>query len=251
MDNLRLVVWTHPSYADVWPMFFGQLEKHAPFFDKKTVLVPHHTETLPANCVEVLNNEKEEYCKRFIESMSRVKEEHVLVMFEDFILYDDAQEEKIRAINQFLKESDYSFVRLIKSGIKDQLPGQKVSEELDLFEIVSDPSQTYIYSTQAAIWKKEHLLNLFRFFAPRTIQDSEVRGSHACVRMGMRGCYTYSGEPKRGRIHYDSSVFPYMATAITGGSLGRKACWLTSHYEQELQPLFETYNIDPAIRGTI
>jgi len=247
MKDLKLLIWTHPSYNDIWPMFFGQLKKHASFFQEQTVMVPEHSYSLPDTCKEIRNNENEPYYKRFMESVGRVKEKYVLILFEDYILYDDVDEKAIRKIVDFLEESEYSFVRLIRSAANG---GKRVAESPDLYEIPLN-NGSYLFSLQASIWKRADVLKLYDFYKPATIQESEVYGTAACRSTNVRGCYTYNNEPKRGRLHYDSSVFPYMATAITGGSLGRKACWLTSHYEQELQPLFETYNIDPAIRGTI
>ena len=50
-------------------------------------------------------------------------------------------------------------------------------------------------------------------------------------------------EKKRGIYHYDSPVFPYIATAINKGK------WNMTEYYKELDLLFKEYNINPFNRG--
>jgi len=247
MKDLKLVVWTHPSYSDLWPMFFGQLKKHAPFFQEQIVVIPDHDQNLPATCKEIRNNEQDPYHKRFIESISQIEEEYVLPMFEDFILYDDVKEDNLTTIIDFLEKTDYSFVRLIRSAADG---GKKVASDPDLYEIPAH-NGSYLFSLQASIWKRADILKLYDFYKPITIQDSEVYGTIACRGTSVRGCYPYNNEPKRGSLHYDSSIFPYIATAISGGSLEKQPRWQMTQYEKELIPLFEEYNIDPNERGIV
>jgi len=46
-------------------------------------------------------------------------------------------------------------------------------------------------------------------------------------------------------MHWDSSIYPYVATAIVKGK------WNTSQYSKELNILFKDYDIDPSVRGEI
>jgi hypothetical protein len=61
--------------------------------------------------------------------------------------------------------------------------------------------------------------------------------------MNLKGLYYYADEPKRGQSHYDSSIFPYIASALVGGK------WNLREYEQELVELIDKYKIDIEIRG--
>jgi hypothetical protein len=56
--------------------------------------------------------------------------------------------------------------------------------------------------------------------------------------------YSHQQEPRRGMFHYDSSVYPYVATAICKGK------WNLSEYK-ELEQLLKDYNIDWRVRGKI
>ena len=55
--------------------------------------------------------------------------------------------------------------------------------------------------------------------------------------------FFYNGEKKRGSHHYDSTIFPHIASASVKGK------WNLSEYHNELSPLLEKYQINKNIRG--
>jgi len=72
----------------------------------------------------------------------------------------------------------------------------------------------------------------------------EPAATKTCRELGIQGLVCYHGEPKRGKYHHDTSVFPYIATALVKGR------WNVSEYREELEPLLVEYNIDEHHRGT-
>lgn len=247
MDNIIVTTWTHSSYEDIWPMYYGQFKKYAPelkhalFINKK---VQH--KSVPKNCIQVINNEKKDFSERWLNCMNQITEDNIIYMQEDFVLYDRVDIEWMKKIQNFLNESDYSFVRLIKSGVEG---GKCVDEDLKIWEIPENSQ--YVFACNATIWKRKEFIKLFGYYKPRTILDSELYGSNACRVLGIKGCYTYDNEPKRGNLHYDSSIFPYISSALVGHSLGGPSRWLYKHYKKELEVLLKEYNINPNTRGII
>jgi hypothetical protein len=61
----------------------------------------------------------------------------------------------------------------------------------------------------------------------------------------ISGLYYYQNEFKRGGNHYNSSIYPYIATALVKGK------WNTLEYGEELSSMFNDYHINPIIRGVI
>ena len=269
LDNIAVAMWTHSSYADIWPMYFGQLEQHAPFL-KKYCIINEPSNSIPASCAQIVNTESDPYYRRFVESISQIQEEYIVYMQEDFILYGDVSPSSISKIKEFLEDSPYSFVRLIKSGVEG---GEQVLETPPVYEIPHScggaragnfdlrhspeiypqggHDRPYIFSYQATIWKKQSLLNLFNFFKPKSLMEGELYGSYACLNTNTRGCYAYGGEEKRSNLHYDSDLFPFISTALHGGSHGRPAKWVLSAYPKELGNLLKKYSIDPNERGIL
>lgn len=245
IENLRIATWTHSSYDDVWPVYYGQFSRHANFFNHSLIL-NERVENLDEDCRQIVNNENDPFYKRMILSLNEIEEDFIIYMQEDFILYGDVVEEKIKNLQCFLEDSDYSFIRLMKSGVEG---GSVIDENMGLHEVPN--SSQYLYCLQATMWKRKHLMKLFSHYSPVSMVDAELRGSHACRDLGIEGCYVYNQEPKRGRLHYDSKVFPYISTALYGGSYGGPSRWQTSLYPNEIRDILKIYNIDPSIRGEI
>jgi hypothetical protein len=242
INDVRVTTWSHTSYSDVWKMYYGQFAKHAPFL-KHALMVNASSPEKPENCVEILNNEDNKLSQRLVSSLEKIEEKQVIYMQEDFVLYDDVDKGEMEKLISFLNESDYSFIRLIKSGVEG---GICLDESLGIYEVPRNCR--YFYSLQATLWKKQDLINLYNFFRPSSFVEAENFGSHAIRNLNMKGCYIYRNEPRRSN-HYDSLTFPYMATAIIGGSYGGPGRWQTSLYKKELDPLFKEYDIDVSIRG--
>jgi len=243
IKDLAITTWSHSSYSDIWPMYYGQFEANAPFF-KHYMFINKSTGKAPEYCSEIVNDESKKFSQRLCYSLDQVSERNIIWMQEDFVLYDKVEQSNIEALNDFLNNSEYSFVRLMKSGVEG---GRCIHENSGIYEVPHNCN--YYYCLQATIWKKKELHRLFDTYRPKSMMDAELYGSHAAKGLGMKGCYVYKGEKKRGGLHYDSSVYPYISTALHGGSHGRPAKWQTSLYKEELTGLFTKYNIDQNIRG--
>ena len=63
------------------------------------------------------------------------------------------------------------------------------------------------------------------------------------VQNNIKGLYYYNNEPKRGSNHYDSELYPYIATALVKGK------WNLSEYQKELGDLLEEYKLNVSKRG--
>tara|TARA_R110000803_G_scaffold29076_2_gene66662 strand:- start:153 stop:911 length:759 start_codon:yes stop_codon:yes gene_type:complete len=243
IEDLRMIVWSHSTYSDLWEMFFGQLEENAPFF-KKTLLVEKQVDFDFKNCDVIVNNENLPWCQRVINCLEKIDEKYIVWMLEDFILYDNVDINEIIRLKNHLENTEYSFVRLIRSGIMKA--GNKL--ENSLYEVPRN--NIYLYSLNAAIWKKEDLIKLFTYYRPEKLFGNiEIEASEKCREIDMTGCYVYNNEKLRGSLHYDSSTFPHIMSAIKGGCVGKRPSWNMSQYRHELNILLKKYNIDPNIRG--
>ena len=235
MKNIAFITWTNTECEDIFPLYFGQFDKYFNNF-KSYVFINEHSSNVPANHVQLVNNPESSFYKRFVECLEKVEEDYVIYMQEDHILYGEPQQEKLKALFEFIKKSNYSCLRLIKSG---ELGGSMIGE--NLYKVPETSS--FLLSQQTAIWKKEDLIKLFKFFRPVTFRDVEAYGSEAFRCLSLQCCYYYNNEPQRGRLHFDCSIIPYVATAIN------KKKWNLSEYREELLPLLKQYDIDYNHRG--
>lgn len=253
IDNVTVTTWTHSTYNDVWPLYYGQYEEMAPFF-KHAVFINKQSDGLPDYCKQVINTETDPFYKRLVECLNEIEDEIILFSLEDFVLYDSVDEAVMENLTEYLKKSEYDFIRLIRSGINESHtgPSKLIKEELNLYEIPFECQ--YLYCLQASLWKKQSLINHFNCYKPRDFYESEIKGSNSARALkNLKGLFVWNDDNLcKGDFvadHSDSSVFPFMSSALHGASYGKPSKWLTSLYRDKLSPLFEKYGIDPTIRG--
>ena len=116
IKNLSVVVNTHSSCSDIWPMFFGQIEQ---FFPNQKIYVFSDTlENLPNNCIPILYSNDDSYRTQYLKCIKQVNEKYCLTLNEDYILYDNVDIEGVNYCIDFLESNDdTSFVRLYKYTI--------------------------------------------------------------------------------------------------------------------------------------
>jgi hypothetical protein len=229
------VAYTNSNCSDLWDAFQKQTKKHTniPLY----MISDKEVSNINLSGMFVYKNE-DSYYKVWIDALSRFNSEYFIYLQEDFFLYSDVNHDKINEYVSFLKNNpEYSFVRLIKSG---QLGDVKLSDTL--YEI--EPSNPFIFAMQATIWRTADYIALME-----TVKENKwletIEYQHTMNKIGMKGVYHYDNEPKRGGNHYDTNVYPYIATALVKGK------WIMSEYSKELSPILSNNNIDQNIRGVI
>jgi hypothetical protein len=243
MKNLCLVINTFSEYADVWPMFFDSLDEHLPSL-KRYVFVDEGKPN--KNSTTIHYDKTNLFRTQFLDCIRQVPEEYCIFISEDYILYDDARMDLIEKYKNVLDENEkLTFIRLVR-GIDFKEPKYKNQDDL----YVLNNLYPYFYSQGAAIWRTRDLEKIFlhseeAHIANKDYENSfEWRATKVCQMLDIHGLFCYNGEPKRGIYHYDSVVFPHIATALVKGK------WNLSEYQDSLGPLLQKYNIDINVRGT-
>ncbi len=239
MENTAIIIFTHSNYKDVWPMFFGQAEKYLKGVNKYLFIdAGAPTTDIPDDYTTILYNEADTYQIRFASCLVQVPEDIVILHHEDMPLYDAPNLTKLQQYINMVRGTNVTSIKLLKGG---ELNGELVSP--NLYEIPS--TSEWLFSIQPTIWKKKDLLEIYYKTLGATIWEFEVNAQDMARFYKQKNLYHYDGEPKRGMYHFDSNVYPYIATAVSKGK------WVTSEYPKELGQLFKEYNIDPSIRGGI
>jgi hypothetical protein len=227
------VAYTNTNCSDLWNTFQNQIKKHTniPLY----MISDKEVENINISDMFIYDN-KDPYYKVWINALKKFDCEYFIYLQEDFFLYNNVNEDKLNEYVNFLKNNqDYSFVRLIKSG---QLGNKKLSDTL--YEI--EASNPFIFAMQATIWRTDDYIALME--AVREVKWLETtKYQNMMNKMGMKGVYHYDNEPKRGGNHYDTNVYPYIATALVKGK------WDVSEYPNELPPILVENNIDHNLRG--
>lgn len=230
---LKQVVYTNSNCSDIWEMFITQNKKHTNI----DLLVICDTKEFPIenkkNIFQYSNSDK--YYNVWVDALNFFGVENFIYLQEDFVLYNNVADYKIEILKNELNESNYSFIRLIKSGVLNDKLYKK-----NLFEVES--CNYDIFSMQPTIWKTKDYINIMKNVKESKWLETPNYRNFMCLQ-NISGLYYYDNEEKRGESHYDSSIYPYIATALVRGK------WNIREYKEIINDLIKNYNIDVNKRG--
>lgn len=226
--DLPIVVYTHTDMKDIWPMFFGQLKKY--ISNTKVYVAVNQNDSYLSDYIQIIYDDNKKYTERWKQILPQISEEIILFLHEDMILFNSIKPQFIENYFTYIKNNEVNSIKLI-------LAGDTFSESsIDSTLVYNDYSK---FSIQPTIVTKEFFLTTLNSVGQLNIWEFE----QAILPTGRDYMVRIGGEKKRGLYHYDSLVFPYIATAINKGK------WNLIEYEDVLNPLFEEYNINPFERG--
>ena len=231
--NKTIVLYTHTDMADVWVPFFGQFQKYMLGDYKFYTFINKEDNRIPENYTQIIYDDSLTYTERLKMCLPMVDEEILLFIHEDMILYSEPKHDLLDKYFNYISNNLAESIKLIYTGNsdKDYMPSQ-----FDETLVVNSFAK---FQIQPTIVRKSILEQLVDGVGPKTIWEFE----EAIVGAGMDYMVKLGGEPRRGIYHYDSFVFPYVATAINKGK------WNLIEYQKELNPIFEEYSINPFERG--
>ena len=204
-------IHTHTDCADALEICLGQLKTYLP--DNKIYISINEEHDLVKDHVVFLYDENTPYTKRVVDALSQIEEDIILYLHEDMFLYDTPQYEKIEKCIKEIKNSDIDMIKLIKTN-----------------------HSGYGFAVQPSLWKRESFLRLLDGVF-LNIWELEVQIQDKFNREFNGFEYSDGSETLRGLGHFDSTIFPYTATAIISGM------WNDWEYENEINTLIKKYNI--------
>jgi hypothetical protein len=226
--SVPIIVYTHTDMKDIWPMFFGQLKKY--IGDTKVYVAVNEDDTQISDYIRIIYDDKKQYTERWKEILDKIEEETFMFMHEDMILFDKINYELLEKCITYVNSDSVESIKLILAGdtfIESTIDKTLVTNEYSKFSVQPTITRKTIFKEKVNTISP---LNIWQFEEAVT-----TTGKDFMVRIG--------GEKKRGLYHYDSLIFPYIATAINKGK------WNLIEYQEELNPMFEQYNINPFERG--
>ena len=230
MITIPLIVYTHTDMKDVWPMFFGQLKKY--IGDTKIYVAVNKEDELLSEYNQIIYDDSKLYTQRWVEILELIEEETFMFMHEDMILFDKVDFQSLEKYIGYVKDNLAESIKLILAG--DKFDEWSVDKTLVT-------NQYAKFSIQPTITQKKIFQQLVENLPPLNIWQFE----DAIVSSGRDFMVKVGTEKKRGIYHYDSPIFPYIATAINKGK------WNMSEYSNELNELFSEYGVMPFDRGIV
>lgn len=235
--SIPIITYTNSKCADVWPVYMSLLKK---FYGTSphTILLNDPSQFPNTDINYIIYNNNDPFYDVWNRCLSNYQSEFFLYMQEDFFLYKSVKHASLDFYCDVMKENPHiSCIRLLKSGIRSKLPVENIPT---LYYVNYDTD--YSFSMQPTIWRTKDFLKLQETKIQISPWDEPKLDGNVLEKLDLLSLYHYNNEPKRGMEHYDSNVFPYIATALVKGK------WNTREYP-ELIPILQEYKMDPSIRG--
>tara|TARA_R110002012_G_scaffold157100_1_gene318133 strand:+ start:274 stop:996 length:723 start_codon:yes stop_codon:yes gene_type:complete len=238
-ENITMIMYSHSSYSDVWAPFFNQSEKFTPEY-KKILFSDDDLGKTPHNWDFIQYEESDSYSDRMYKCLEKIETDLCFLHHEDMFLYAAPDKELLSIYENIVLNEDIDFIRLLRSV---DIPSFRY-RGIETLSPVPSHSQ-YFFSVQPTICKTKSLLRIYQNTKIDHIRQFEPHVQQVCRDLKIKGLFHYNQEPKRGDHHYDSSVYPYIATAIVKGQ------WNLSGYPEELGNILIKNNINADKRGKV
>lgn len=199
IDNI-VVVNTCDAYEDVWELFFCALRDRWPECKYKVVLNTERKQKAPNNSnVKIHNfnskNGKDKWGLRLKQTLSACESKFVLMLYDDFILEDRVDQEKISNCIKWLDKNPdvavfyFSNIPINKNYSDNRFEG---------FELIPRRGE-YKLNSAPAIWRREKLMEFIEdndnpwawelFGSYRTYNSADL---FYCAKKGYEDIYPYN-----------------------------------------------------------
>lgn len=233
-------IHTHTDCKDIWPAFFGRVNKYFPHH-QKNILV-NDTDSFLNNYNSFIYEPDLDYTSRIKNSLKNFNDEVILFTHEDMILYDEPAYDTLNEFCDLIKNDKVDFIKLLKCA---NVVGEYCFPSSDVHPNLTPCERQYSFTIQPTLCKASKLLDVFSSCAPTNIWDFERKIDSIFTNFIHNKCFmsSFEGEAKRGQAHWDSRAYPH-------GNMIFKGKWTYSEYSKEIDDLCEEYGINYKVRGT-
>lgn len=225
--GVKIVTYTHTDYNWVWPLWFGQTEKYLKEFEK-IIFVDKQHKDIPNDYQILQYNDSKKYTERVTDCLKKLNPEDIIIFHhEDMFLYDKPDFKLLDEFIDLIEKDEALLIKLLRAG--DSLLKSPIHPNLYF-----NPNGLK-FCIQPTICKVSTLLDIYSSTPGDSIWEFEANaGVNPNI---IHSYFYYDNEPLRGLAHYDSKLYPYIATAVVKGK------W-NMEYSNELTKLFNEYKIN-------
>lgn len=249
VPGVARVLYTHTDYADCWPIYFGQVEKLGNFFTNNYVFVNQPDDRIPSYFNQIYYEDSQSYTDRLSTCLQKITDQVVFFEHEDMILYDVPELTQLINYSRMIKRrkihdihpNRFDAIKLIRGG--KFLSRKVLNPGVKQLRAISRISQ-WIFSIQPSFWSRSALISLLEKHKGVGIWEFEAAAQKSMRKARFRVATVFENTIKRGDHHYDSKIYPYIATGIVKGK------WNTLEYQREIVELSTEYSVDLSERGT-
>ena len=221
---MKILVYTHSDYSWVWKYWHQQTDKFLQNFDK--ICMSNSNSSFRDDYLVIKYNDKLTYKDRVLSCLNDIDDnEIVLFCHEDMFLYKKPNFEIIDEYMNLIKNDNCELIKLIRAF--ENLDKSNLHKKL-----FKNPDKQ-LFSIQPTIIKIKTLKHIYKTVPGDNIWEFEANTSKKYLKDLISLCsFDPDLDKKRGKFHYDSSVYPYICTAVIKGK------WNFKEYKKELFEIF-------------
>ena len=221
---MKILVYTHSDYSWVWKYWHQQTDKFLQNFDK--ICMSNSNSSFRDDYFVIKYDDKLTYKNRVLSCLNDIDDnEIVLFCHEDMFLYKKPNFEIIDEYINLVKNDNCELVKLIRAF--ENLNKSNLHKKL-----FKNPDKQ-LFSIQPTIIKIKTLKHIYKTVPGENIWEFEANTSKKYLKDLISLCsFDPDVDKKRGKFHYDSSVYPYICTAVIKGK------WNFKEYKKELFEIF-------------
>jgi len=232
-------IHTHTDCKDIWPAFFGQLNKYFSKYEKNIIVDKPDSFLSGSNIITY--DPSLQYTSRIKKALRSLGDDIILFTHEDMILYREPLYDVLEEYCDLIKSNKVDFIKLLKCM---DTPGDYNFRISDIHPNLAFCPKQYSFTIQPTLCKASKLLDVFSSCAPTNIWDFEAKVYSIFTNFIHDKCFmsSFNEEKKRGLAHWDSKVYPH-------GNMIFKGKWTYNEYPSEIDYLCKEYEIDYKKRG--
>lgn len=221
---MKILVYTHSDYSWVWKYWHQQTDKFLQNFDK--ICMSNSNSSFRDDYLVVKYNDELTYKNRVLSCLNDIDDnEIVLFCHEDMFLYKKPNFEIIDEYMNLIKNDSCELIKLIRAF--------ENLEKSNLHKKLFKNPDKQLFSIQPTIIKIKTLKHIYKTVPGDNIWEFEANTSKKYLKDLISLCsFDPDLDKKRGKFHYDSSVYPYICTAVIKGK------WNFKEYKKELFEIF-------------
>jgi len=221
---MKILLYTHSDYSWVWKYWHQQTDKFLNDYEK--ICLVNSTSSFRDDYQSIKYDDSKDYKNRILSCLDRLNDNDVVLFcHEDMFLYD-------QPIYSLLQD----FTSLILNDKCDTIKLVRAFENLDKSKIhgkLFENPQKQLFSIQPTLVKIKTLKHIYKIVPGDNIWEFEANTTNKYLKDLTSLCsFDLSVDKKRGKFHYDSSVYPYICTAVIKGK------WNYKEYKKELFEIF-------------
>ena len=171
-------------------------------------------------------DDKESYKRRILSCINQLNDEEIILFtHEDMFLYSKPNIEVISEYINLIDKEKCDIIKLIRAF--------ENLEKSNLHSFLYKNPEQQLFSIQPSLLKIKTLKKIFTNVPGKNIWEFEGNTNSSYLGNINSLCsFNKNLEQKRGKYHYDSSIYPYICTAVIKGK------WNFKEYKKELFEIF-------------